>query len=131
LGFYRDEFNIDGQGWIDMIDVTGRVMDIAAASGRVDGQVFVSVVDERSAVVTIENDMRLLLDTADFIDGLARRGGAVNRRTAGHVAAAMLGQHVAVPLVRGHLEMGTWQQIMAVDLAEGGGKRIIVDVLGE
>ena len=131
MGFYRDEFSVDGNGWIDMIDVTGRVMEIAAASGQGEGQVFVSAGDERSAIVTIENDMRLLLDTADFIDGLVRRGGAVNRLTAGHVAAAMLGQHVAVPLVGGRLEVGTWQQIMAVDLAEGGRKRIIVDVLGE
>lgn len=131
MAWYRDRFSIDTQGWIDMVDITGRVMDIAGTSGVTNGQVFVNALDERMAVVTIENEMRLVLDTADFIDRLARGDGALDRREAGHIAAAFLGQGVAAPLAGGRLELGAWQQLMVVDLAEGGAGRIMVDVIGE
>ncbi len=129
--FKRDEFTIETQGWIDLVDITGRVMDIVAHSGIDEGRVTVYSLDERSAVISIENEMRLVRDTADFIDRLTRRDGEVERRTAGHIGSALLGQSLTVPLEAGRPALGTWQQILLADLAEGGEKRIMVDVIGE
>ena len=126
----REEFTVEGSGWIDMIEISGRVMEIVGRSGIADGQVFVGALDERAAVVTIEDEMRLVLDAADFIDGLTRKAHGFDRKTAGAVAAALLGPTVAVPLVKGRLELGTWQQLMVMDLSGGGTKRIMVDVIG-
>jgi len=131
LLFKRGEFTIETQGWIDMVDITGRVLDFVAHSGIKEGRVTVYSLDERSPVISIENEMSLILDTADFIDRLTRRDGQVERRTAGHIGSALLGQSLTVPLEAGRPALGTWQQIMLADLAESGEKRIMVDVIGE
>jgi secondary thiamine-phosphate synthase enzyme len=130
VAFYRRQFELAAQGWIDLVDVTREVTEAAVSAEIKEGMVFVTALDERCSIVSIENEPRLVLDTADFIDRLIRGDGSVDRGAAGHIGAAVLGQSVSVPLVEGRPRLGTWQQLMLADMGEAGAKRVLVDVVG-
>ncbi|KKK65969.1 hypothetical protein LCGC14_2968820, partial [marine sediment metagenome] len=74
-------------------------------------------------------EMRLVLDTVDWLSDVLRQRDRFDRETAGHLGAATLGASIAVPMLAGRVELGTWQQLMLVDFASAGAKRIMVDVI--
>src|SRR5690349_10668020 len=49
-----------------------------------------------------------------------------------HVRASLIGPGLAIPIIEGHLTVGTWQQIVLVEMDTGPRERkIILQVIGE
>jgi len=108
-----------------LVDITRRVQEaISRAAPDLTGMVNVFV-PHTTAGVTINEGADPAV-ARDIIEGLARLvpANAGYRHREGnadaHVKASLIGSHVAVPVDRGQLRLGTWQSIY---LAEFDGPR--------
>ena len=49
-----------------------------------------------------------------------------------HVRASLIGPSLAIPIIEGHLTLGTWQQIVLVELdTRPRERKIILQMIGE
>jgi secondary thiamine-phosphate synthase enzyme len=117
-------------------DVTDEVEQLVAASGVREGIVVVSLTGSTGAVTTIEYEGGALADLRRALDRLAPTDDdyAHNARWGdgngfSHVRSALLKTSIAVPVVEGRLQLGTWQQIVAINLDNRARERDVVAVV--
>jgi secondary thiamine-phosphate synthase enzyme len=118
----------------DIIDITPQVKKAVAASRIKSGLVHLFVQHSTAALTTIEYEPGVLADLRRALSVLApdtieyahnRRWGDGNGRS--HVKAALVGPSLTVPLEEGELLIGTWQQLVLLELdVNAGRKREIV-----
>ncbi|HWQ66761.1 MAG TPA: secondary thiamine-phosphate synthase enzyme YjbQ [Methanospirillum sp.] len=110
-----------GEG--DIINLTGRVTDLIIESGIRNGLCSVFVTGSTAAVTTIEYEPGVLKDLSRALSVLApsdqeyahdTRWGDGNGRS--HVKAALVGPSLTVPVMDGQMVIGTWQQIVLLEL---------------
>ncbi len=130
-------FNTKGD--TDIIDITSRVDQKLKESGLTQGSVLVFVPGSTGAVTTIEYEPGLVKDMQDALNRLIPREleYAHNRMWGdgnghSHVRASMLGPSLVVPFNDGSLMLGTWQQIVFLDLDNRSrSRKVIVQITGE
>lgn len=122
------------------VDVTREVTAVVARSGIRDGLACVFTPSSTSAILAnefepglMEEDIPAALERL-FPEGLAygheKRWGDGNGHS--HVRAAFLGPSLTVPVVDGRLALGTWQQVVFLELDTKPRRReVLVQVVGE
>ncbi len=125
-------------GDTDIIDITPHVSSKVTESGLTEGQVLIFVPGSTAAVTTIEYENGVVWDLKEAIERLAPRGIPYRHDARwgdgngyAHVRAALLGPSLTVPLIKGHLILGTWQQIVLVDFDnEQRDRKVVVSISG-
>jgi secondary thiamine-phosphate synthase enzyme len=117
-------------------DVTPEVSALVERSGVRDGIVVVSVTGSTGAVTTIEYEDGALSDLRRALDRLAATDEpyAHNARWGdgngfSHVRSALLKPSLALPVADGKLVVGTWQQIVVINLDNRAREREVVAVV--
>jgi secondary thiamine-phosphate synthase enzyme len=136
---YGNTFSIQTKGFSDIKDITGRVGDIVAKSKIADGLVCVSIVGSTASVSTIEYEPALVEDFREELEKLAPKTmRSRHSMTWGddngfsHIRATFMGPSLTVPLSKGSLVLGTWQQIVVIDHDNRPRSRtVFVQVVGE
>ncbi len=123
----------------DMIDISSDVQNIVNKSGLRSGIAVVFVPGSTGAVSTVEYEPGLKKDIPRMLERIApsdeyyehhKTWGDDNGR--GHVRATFIGASITVPFVNGRLTLGTWQQIVFIELDTRARKRrLVVQLLGE
>lgn len=131
--------DFDTKGDTDIIDVTSRVTGIVASSGIKDGIVLVFAPGSTAAITTIEYEPGLVFDLHEALERLVpgdmyykhhERWHDGNGHS--HIRASLLGQSRSFPVVNGDVMLGTWQQIIFIDLDNRPrSRRVLVQVCGE
>ncbi len=127
------------RGDADIHDITEMVADAIHSSNVKDGTVTVFCPSSTSGVTTIEYESGALSDLRRLFDEIVplNRDYAHNARWGdgnghAHVRAALLGPSLSIPIVKGHLTLGTWQQIIYVDFDNRPRSReLVVQVVGD
>ncbi len=130
---------IKTKGENDILDLTGKIDAKIKESKISDGIVTVFVVGSTGALTTIEYEPGLLKDFPDMLARIApndidyeheKRWHDGNGRS--HVKASLIGPSLTVPISNGDLILGTWQQIVFVELDTRQREReIILQIIGE
>ena len=126
------------KGFSDIIDITDRVDTVIGRSRIENGLVTVCCSGSTGAVTTIEYESGVLRDLQKAIEKIApsnipyehdKRWGDGNGFS--HVRAALMKPSLSIPLVKGRLALGTWQQIVFIDFDNRRRERnILVQVMG-
>jgi secondary thiamine-phosphate synthase enzyme len=134
-----DAISLSTKGFTDIQDITSQVAAIASRSKIKNGTVTVFCPGSTGGVTTIEHEGGVLEDLKKAIERIApsnipyahdQRWGDGNGFS--HVRAALLGPSLTVPILRGSLALGTWQQIVFIDFDNRSRRRnIVVQVMGE
>ncbi len=132
-------FEIACKGFCDIHDISAEVSSRVRESGINDGIVCVFVPGSTAAITTIEYERGAVKDLKRAIEQLAPEGDvyAHNDRWGdgngfAHVRAAMLGPSLSVPLNRGQMLLGTWQQIILCDFDNRSrNRRVAVQIVGD
>jgi secondary thiamine-phosphate synthase enzyme len=114
----------EGEGQI--IDLSDGIATALRAADVSDGVVTVFVTGSTAAITTMEYEPGGVEDLQEAVERLvprARPGGgdyAHNTRNHddnahAHLRASLLGPSLSIPLVRGSLVLGTWQQVVLID----------------
>lgn len=135
---FTDTIQLSTRGNTDIIDITGEVVDIVNRSDISDGLVTVFCSGSTGSVTTIEYETGVVNDLKKAIEKIApsnisyehdARWGDGNGFS--HIRAAMMKPSLTIPLIKGKIVLGTWQQVVFIDFDNRGRNRnIIVQVLG-
>jgi secondary thiamine-phosphate synthase enzyme len=136
------EFRVRTEGEVQVLDLTARVRDAVEASGVQEGMALVFVAHSTCAITTLEFEPGLAEeDVPHALDRLFPRHGQgleygherawQDGNGHSHVRAAFLGPSVVVPVHKGEVVLGTWQQVVLVELdPRPRERRVVVQVLG-
>jgi secondary thiamine-phosphate synthase enzyme len=127
------------RGFCDVIDITPRVQREVERAGVRQGLVTLFVAGSTASITTIEHEPGLVRDLGECLERLVpsdrryhhdERWGDDNGFS--HVRASLLGPSLQVPVEKGQLTLGTWQQIVLLDFDNRPRQReIVVQILGE
>jgi len=136
---YVETVEISTKGGDDYIDLTSIVRDVVKKSGVKNGLVNVFIPGSTGAITTMEYEPGLKKDLANALSRIApkdiyyfhhERWGDDNGRS--HVKASIVGPSLTVPIINGEVILGTWQQVVFLELdTRPRRRRIIVTVLGD
>lgn len=117
-------------------DVTDDVTELVTTSGVHDGIVTVSVTGSTGAITTIEFEPGALKDLRRALDRIAptdeqyehnARWGDGNGFS--HVRSALLKTSISLPVIDGKIVLGTWQQIVVLNLDNRAREREVVAIV--
>jgi secondary thiamine-phosphate synthase enzyme len=114
----------EGEGQI--VDLSDGLATALRSAGVEHGVVTVFVTGSTAAITTMEHEPGGVQDLQEAIERLVPRrrpeGGEYAHNTRNHddnahahLRASILGPSLSIPLVRGSLVLGTWQQVVLID----------------
>ena len=123
----------------DVIDITGDTAVAVQASGLHSGIAVIFVPGATGAVTTLEFEPGLVHDIKITLSRMAPKNIEYahdqkweDGNGHSHIRASMIGPSLTVPFAGGKLLLGTWQQIVFLEMDNQPRKRrIIVQILGE
>jgi len=106
-----------------IVDLTEQVQRAVAESGVTTGQAALLVHGSTAALTTVEYEPGLVNhDIATALERIAPRDARYEHEETwhddnghSHVRASLIGPSLALPVTRGGVPLGTWQQIVLVD----------------
>ena len=117
-------------------DVTDDVAELVSVSGVKEGIVVVSLTGSTGAITTIEFEPGALKDLRDALERIAPLGAHYDHNARwgdgngfSHVRSALLKTSISVPIMDGELTLGTWQQIVVLNLDNREREREVVAVV--
>ncbi len=119
--------------------ITDLVQEIVKESGVQEGVALVFYQHTTGSVVIAEHETGILVDLEDMLEKILpvasdyahhRRGHDLNGSA--HIRSALLGVSVHVPIIGGDLNLGTYQELILLDMDRGQKERtVVVQVIGE
>jgi len=136
---YGKELTLQSKGELDVIDLSPQVQEVVNHSGITNGLVCVFVPGATGAITTIEYEPGLLHDLPSALERLFPKGIPYEHELQwhdgnghSHVRASVLGPSLTIPIRDGRAILGTWQQIVFIELdIRARSRRILVQVMGE
>jgi secondary thiamine-phosphate synthase enzyme len=136
---YSEKISLNTKGFTDIIDLTPHVMDVLNRSKIKDGLVTVFCPGSTGSVTTIEYESGVLRDLQKAIEKIVpsdipyehdKRWGDGNGFS--HVRAALMKPSLSIPLIKGKVTLGTWQQIVFIDFDNRKRERdLFVHIVGD
>lgn len=135
---YQTRITVETRGEGDIVDITPRVREAVRESGAREGLANVFVAGSTAAVTTIEYEKGVLQDLRRALSGIAPESvpyahdaawGDGNGRS--HVKAAIVGPSLTIPVTGGEPALGTWQQVvlLELDVRESRRRTVTITVL--
>ena len=132
------ELHFDTQGEVEIVDITEKVNGKLRESEIEDGIVTVFVPGATGAITTIEYEPGLLQDLPNALERLFPKGMRYEHEYRwhdgnghSHVRASFLGPSLTVPFRAKKLMLGTWQQVIFIELDnKRRSRRIILQIIG-
>ncbi len=136
---FGDYITVKTKGFSDIQDVTNMVQGIIVRSNIQEGLVNVFAVGSTASVTTIEFEPALVEDVREQLENFAPHTmHSRHSQTWGddngfsHIRATFMGPGLIIPVSRGSLVLGTWQQIVVIDHDNRPrSRKIFVQVMGE
>ena len=133
------QLSLNTQGEQDIIDITDMVSKAVEESRVKDGLITVFVPGATGALTTIEYEPGLLIDFPNMLERVAPKNISYEHEKRwrdgnghSHVRASLIGPSLTIPMVKGELTLGTWQQIIFLELDVHSRRRtLILQIVGE
>ena len=121
----------------EIVRITDDVAAIVKKSGVQEGMALVSAMHITAAVYVNDWESGLIQDIQDWLEQLAPAGVNYRHHQTGedncdaHLKRSVLGHQVMVPITKGALDLGPWEQIFYAEFDGRRRKRVIVKVIGQ
>ena len=120
----------------DYVNITDRVEAFVRESGIEHGLVLVNPMHITAAVYVNDDERGLLKDIEAWAERLAPVSDYHHHETGesngdAHLKNLLLGHQVVLPVTKGDLDLGPWEQVFYAEFDGQRRKRVIVKVLGE
>ncbi len=124
---------------LQMVDITGAVASLVSRSGLRNGIVTVFNIGSTGAVTTIEFEPGLQKDFPAMLERVAPTDIPYQHDLTwhdgnghSHTRASLLGPDITIPFVDGSLTLGTWQQLVFIELDnKPHDRKLIAQIIGE
>jgi secondary thiamine-phosphate synthase enzyme len=121
----------------EYVNITDRVEDAVRKSGIAEGMALVSAMHITAGVYVNDAEQGLIGDIDAWLDDLApARSDYRHHRTGedngdAHLKNLLIGHEVILPVTKGRLDLGPWQQVYYAEFDGRRPKRVVVKVLGD
>ncbi|SRR6266540_1282154 len=123
----------------EILDITDRIQTIIDKGNIQNGVVFLFVPGATAALTTIEYEPGLVADLPNMLERVAPKTAKYEHEKRwhdgnghSHVRASLIGPDLFVPIGERKLMLGTWQQIVFIELdTRPRDRTIIVQLMGE
>lgn len=121
----------------EYVNMTAAVEKAVAASGIADGMVLVSAMHITAGVYVNDAEGGLIQDIDEWLERLAPKGPDYRHHRTGedngdsHLKNLLIGHEVILPVTKGRLDLGPWQQVYYAEFDGRRPKRVIIKVMGE
>jgi secondary thiamine-phosphate synthase enzyme len=121
----------------EFVRITDEVSRIVAHSGVVEGMVLVSAMHITAAVYVNDWEDGLIHDFQEWLEKLAPAGRPYKHHATGednadaHLKRTIMGHQVMVPITKGRLDLGPWEQVFYAEFDGQRKKRVVVKVMGQ
>jgi secondary thiamine-phosphate synthase enzyme len=120
----------------EYINITAKVQDVVARSGIQEGMVLVSAMHITAGVYVNDAEDGLIQDIDEWLEHLAPfRENYRHHRTGesngdAHLKSLLIHHEVIVPITRGALDLGPWQQVYYAEFDGRRRKRLVIKAIG-
>jgi len=120
-----------------LVRITDAVAEVVQNSAIREGMVLVSAMHITAGVYVNDDEPGLFEDIWEWLQKLAPEGPDYRHHRTGedngdaHLKSLLVHHQVVVPITKGKLDLGTWQQIFYAEFDGKRRKRVIVKAMGE
>jgi secondary thiamine-phosphate synthase enzyme len=120
----------------EFIRITDVIAEIVAKSGVKEGTVLVSAMHITAGVYVNDWENGLMHDFQEWLEKLAPSGLNYRHHQTGednadaHLKRTILGHQVTLPITKGKLDLGPWEQVFYAEFDGRRKKRVVVKVMG-
>ena len=120
----------------ELVNVTERLAGIVAAAGVQEGFCLVSAMHITAAIWVNDEESGLKEDVMEWLDRLAPPGDYRHHRTGednadAHLKRTLMHHQVVLPITKGQLDLGPWEQVFYAEFDGRRKKRVVVKIIGE
>jgi secondary thiamine-phosphate synthase enzyme len=121
----------------DYINITDDVARAVAESGVQEGLVLVSAMHITASVYVNDAEDGLIADIDEWLEKLAPMRDDYRHHLTGedngdaHLKNLLMHHQVLVPITKGQIDLGTWQQVYYAEFDGMRRKRVVIKVIGE
>ncbi|HSD56842.1 MAG TPA: secondary thiamine-phosphate synthase enzyme YjbQ [Methanotrichaceae archaeon] len=123
----------------DIIDITDKAAKVVLESSLSSGIAVLFVPGATGALTTIEHEQGLVQDLGEALERLVPQDIEYAHNLKwhdgnghSHIRASLVGPSLTVPFLEGRLMLGTWQQIVFLEMDNRPRRRrIVVQIMGE
>ena len=120
----------------ELVNVTPRIAEIVSASQVQEGFCLVSAMHITAGIWVNDEEPGLKEDLMSWLERLAPRADYRHHRTGedngdAHLKRTLLGGQVILPVTKGRLDLGPWEQVFYAEFDGRRRKRVVVKVMGE
>lgn len=139
LAVESKSINLETKGEVEMLDITDQVKEVIRESKMKDGIACLFTSSSTSTLTTIEYEPGLLRDFPQALERLFPKNITYQHELRwhdgnghSHVRASFLKPSLTIPFLDGVPMLGTWQQIVFVELDnKRRSRKVIVQLVGE
>jgi secondary thiamine-phosphate synthase enzyme len=130
---------VKSRGEYQVFDLTDDVQQKINKSGLKNGTATVFVQGSTGALTTVEYEPGLVKDLEEYFHKTVPPGRNYHHEMMwhdgnghSHVRASLLGPSLTIPVIKGRMTLGTWQQIIFIEFDNKPRRRdIVVQIIGE
>lgn len=130
---------IQSKGEMDIINITNQASAAVGESNIKNGIITVFISGSTAAVTTIEYEPGLIYDFPEMLSRVAPKDIQYKHDNTwhdgnghSHVRASLLGPSLTIPIVEGNMSLGTWQQLVLLELdTRARNRNVILQLIGE
>lgn len=121
----------------EFVRITDEVRAVVERSGITDGMALVSAMHITAGVFVNDWEDGLIHDFQQWLEKLAPAGLPYRHHQTGednadaHLKRTVMGHQVIVPITKGDLDLGPWEQVFYAEFDGQRRKRVVVKVMGE
>jgi len=137
MRFYTEYLTFKTRHHREFINITGQVESALQKSGIQEGMILVSAMHITAGVWVNDAEDGLLCDIDEWLEKLApfrqdyrhHQSGETNGDS--HLKSLLVHHEVVVPVTKGRLDFGPWQQVYYAEFDGQRAKRVIIKAMGE
>lgn len=120
----------------EYINITDKIEELVKQSDIEDGMALVSAMHITAGVYVNDAELGLIQDIDDWLQKLAPEGPEYRHHRTGetngdaHLKNLLVGHQIILPITKGRLDLGPWQQVYYAEFDGKRRKRIVVKVMG-
>jgi secondary thiamine-phosphate synthase enzyme len=120
----------------EFVNITHEIERVVEKSKIMEGMVLVSAMHITAGVYVNDAEDGLIQDIKTWLEKLAPEGNYLHHRTGetngdAHLKNLLIGHQVIIPITKGKLDLGPWQQVYYSEFDGQRRKRVIIKVIGE
>jgi secondary thiamine-phosphate synthase enzyme len=134
-----DTIKLQTEGEGDMIDMTSQLSNIVKESKIKNGTVTIFVSGSTAAVTTIEYESGLIHDFPEMLSRIVPKDLEYEHDNTwhdgnghSHVRSSLIGPSITIPIIHGKLTLGTWQQVVLLEMdTRSRNRTVILQIMGQ